>query len=348
MAGPVRLSDVVIPEVYMTYQTLNTPELTEIFQSGIVASNDLLNNIARSGGKTCVVPFWKDLDSSLEPDMSNDDPADFATPDKVGTGQMQTRKAFMHKAWASMDLIVELSGAEPIEHIRNRFGTWWNRQWQRRIIAMLLGLYRANVAKNGGDMVVDISGQAGALGVFNSDAAIDANGTMGDAAGQFSAIFVHSRIRQRMVKNEEIVYISDANGKLNVPTYKGLRVIVDDAMPILSGNGDTAVYLSAVVGGGAFGYGSVDGHAFALGEGIPKKPAYVIREELAGNGGGEEIIGERKTQILHPQGWTWTEPTGADALVEFSPTIADLAKAAPWSRVVSRKQLPFAFIISRA
>lgn len=348
MAGPVRLSDVVIPEVYMTYQALNTPELTAIFQSGIIATNDLLNGIARSGGTTAVVPFWQDLDSSLEPDMTNDDPADFATPDKVGTGQMKCRKAFMHKAWASMDLIVELSGAEPLQHIRNRFGTYWVRQWQRRVIAMTIGLYRANLAKNGGDMIIDIGAEAGASAVFNADAVIDASGTMGDAAGKFSAIMVHSNVRQRMLKNNEIEYVKDSEGRLVMELYKSLRIIVDDAMPVLSGAGADRVYLSVLMGGGAFGYGSVDGHAFALGEGIPKNPSYVEREELAGNGGGEEIIGERKTQILHPQGFTWDEPTGADALTEFSPTLADLVKAAPWRRVVSRKQVPFAFLVSKA
>jgi hypothetical protein len=344
MAGPVRLSDVVIPEVYNTYQALNTPELTAFWQAGLVEQNALLDGIAQSGGKTAVLPFWKDLDSSEEPDMSNDDPADKATPGKVGTGQMECRKAFMHKSYSSMDLIKELAGAEPIQHIRNRFGTYWARQYQKRLIATTLGVMRSNVAQNASDMTVDIS--AVGDGIFNGDAVIDAAATMGDALGNFSAIAVHSAVRTRMVKNREIVTIPDNETGVNIQYYKEMRVIVDDSMPVVSGTGVNRVFLSVLIGSGAFGYGGQSGHAFALGEGTPKKPSYVVREEDAGNGGGEEIIGERKTTILHPQGFTWVE-SGA-ALAEFSPTNADLALAAHWTRVVDRKQAPFAFLLSKA
>lgn len=345
MAGPVRLSDAVIPAVYLTYQALNTPELTSIWQSGLVATNPVLNGIARSGGTTAIIPFWKDIDSSIEPNMSNDDPEDLATPEKIGSGQMQCRKAFMNKSFSSMDLIVELAGSEPMTHIRNRFGTYWTRQWQRRAIATLTGLYRLNVASNASDMTIDISAEtAPADQIFNADAVIDASGTMGDAAGSFTAIMVHSQIRQRMLKNNEIVTIQDSVTGLLIELYKGLRVIVDDAMPVLSGTGTNRVYLSVIAGGGAFGYGGVEGHAFALGEGIPKTAAWVTNEEQAGNGGGMEIIGERKTQILHPNGFTWIEGT----LTEFSPVLSDLSAAAHWGRVVDRKQAPFAFLVSKA
>lgn len=345
----VRLSDAVIPAVYLAYQGLNTPELTAIWQSGLVATSPVLDEIARSGGKTAVIPFWNDLDSSIEPNYSNDDPSDFAVPNKLGSGQMECRKAWMNQAYASMDIIVELSGSEPMTRIRDRFSAYWQRQWQRRAIATLIGLYRANVAQDAGDMVVDISGEAlPADQIFNADAVIDANGTMGDASGQFSAIMVHSAVHTRMLKNNEIIYIQDSVTGLNIPYYKGLRVIMDDGMPVLSGTGTARVFLSVLMGGGAFGYGGVEGHAFAAGAGIPKVAMEIDRTPLAGNGGGEEMIIERKTQILHPNGFTWVEGTGADAPTEFSPALADLAMAKHWDRVVSRKQTPFAFVVSKA
>lgn len=347
MAGPVRLSDVVIPEVYNTYQALNTPELTQFWQAGLVESNPLLDGIARAGGTTAVLPFWKDLDSSEEPDMSNDDPADKAVPGKVGTGRMECRKAFMHKSYSSMDLIKELAGAEPLQHIANRFGTWWTRQYQRRLIATTLGIMRDNVASNGSDMTVDISAMSAGAAIFNGDAVVDAAATMGDAQGAFSAIAVHSAVRTRMVKSDSIVTIQDSKTGLLIEFYKEMRVIVDDSMPVISGTGADRVFLSVLIGSGAFGYGGVTGHAFALGEGTPKNPSYIIRDEQAGNGGGEEIIGERKTTILHPQGFTWVEAS-TPAMAEFSPVLADLGLAAHWDRVVDRKQAPFAFLLSKA
>lgn len=346
----VRLSDAVIPEVYLTYQALNTPELTAFWQAGLVVRNDMMDTIARTGGTTAVLPFWNDLDSSIEPNMSNDDPDDLATPNKVGSGQMKCRKAFLNQGYSAMRLVVELAGSDPMQHIRNRFGTYWARQYQRRLIASLRGVMADNVANDNSDMTIDITGETGDAAIFNADAVIDAAGTMGDAlmnGGRFSAIAVHSAIHTRMVKRNEIVTIQDSVTGLFVPTYKEMRVIVDDALVI--GTGPTAVYLSVLMGAGFFGYGSQLGSLFAEGEGVPQLPVEIESNARAGNGGGEETIWERKTTILHPQGFSWDDAEGtADALTEFSPTLADLIKAAHWNRVVARKQVPVAFLLSKA
>lgn len=347
----VRLSDVVIPEVYLGYQALNTPELTAFWQAGLVVRTELMDTIARTGGKQVTLPFWKDLDSSIEPNMSNDDPDDKAVPNKVGTGTMTARKAFMNQGYSSMDLIGELSGSEPLQHIRNRFGTYWARQYQRRLIASLKGLLADNIANNAGDMVVNISAEAGDAARFNSTAVVMAAGTMGDAldANGFAAIACHSAIRTKMVLDQDIIFIPDAQGNLTIATYKGMRVIVDDAL-VYSGTPNTAgaVYMTVLIGTGFWGFGSEIGSCFAAGEGVPMTPVAVERDERAGNGGGMETIWERKTTILHPFGWSWTDPTGADELTEFSPVLSDLAKAAPWTRVVDRKQAPIAFVLSKS
>lgn len=340
----VRISDAVIPEVYQTYTALDSPEKTAFFQSGLVTRNALLDSIARTGGLMSTLPFWNDLDASIEPNYSNDDPADLATPNKVVSGRQVARKAFLNQGFSSMDIVVELSGSDPMQHIRNRFGTYWMRQFQRRLIASTVGIYNANVAQDSSDMVVDVSAEVGDAGLFNNEAVIRAAGTMGDSSGSLTGIAMHSRVRDRALIAGDIVYVKSQDNDLTLPTYKGLTVVVDDNLPILSGSGDTAVYLTVLMGRGAFGFGEEQGSAFAMGEGVPRVPVAIEREERAGNGGGEETIWERKTVILHPQGFSWVEPT----LTEFSPTLADLRVAANWDRVVDRKNAPFAFLASRA
>lgn len=342
----VRLTDAVIPEVFLSYTSLNNPELTSFWQSGIVASNEVLNQATRVGGKEFTVPFWQDLDPTIEPNMSNDDPEDMASPQKVTAASMKARKAFLNQGWSDMDLVVELTGSDPMRHIASRVNTYWMRQWQRRLTATLQGVYADNVANDNGDMVID-----GSAASFDGDMVIDASGTLGDASGRLTGIAVHSKIRDRMLKNDEIVWQPDSSGQLTIMTYKGLRVVVDDSMPIISGSGANAVYLSVLFGGGGFAFGGdIAGHAVAYGEGIPKTPIEMERTPAAGNGGGMEVLWMRKTWMLHPFGFTWIEdPSGTDDdLVEFSPTLADLRKAAHWSRVVHRKQVPLAFITSKA
>lgn len=340
----VRLSDAVIPEVYGTYTAVDSPEKSAIIESGIVVRDPLFDGIARAGGKTGTIPFWLDLDQTIEENQSNDDPADFAIPNKLGSDTMTYRKCFINQSYSAMDLIAELAGSNPMQRIRNRFGKYWQRRDQRRLLATLNGIYADNVANDSGDMVVNIGGATNDAANWNAESSIDAEFTMGDAAGAFVAVIVHSAIKAKMEKEDMIEEIPDSQGK-PVQYYRGKRVIMDDNVP-KSGSGVDTVYTSIFIGGGAIGFGGVEGHAFALGEGVPLHPVWLEREEQAGNGGGQETIGERRTVILHPFGFEWVE-AGA-ALTEYSPTNSDLALAAHWNRVVNRKQVPIAFLLSKA
>jgi len=338
----VRLSDAVVPTVYRSYTALNLPELTQFFASGIIVRNELFDGIARAGGITGTIPFWLDLDPTIQENQSNDDPADFATPQKLGSSLMHYRKCFVNQSYSAMDLVSELAGSSPMQRIRNRFGVYWQRRDQRRLIATVNGIYADNLANDAGDMIVNIS--AVGDGIFTAESSIDAEFTMGDAAGSFVTIAVHSQILARMEKNDLIDVIPDSQG-FPVKFYRGKRVVVDDNMP-KTGSGINTIYTSVFFGAGAFGFGGIEGHEFALGEGVPETPVWVERVEQAGHGGGMESIGERRTLILHPFGFDWVE-AGA-AITEFSPTNADLALAAHWNRVVARKQVPMAFLLSKA
>jgi hypothetical protein len=341
----IRLSDVFEPTVYGSYTAVNNPMSSAFVTAGIMTNNALLNGIARAGGRTAIVPFWQDIDPSLEPNYSNDDPADLAVPHKIGHGTMTARKAWLNQAFGEMDLVSELAGQSPLQHVRNRFGTYWVRQQNRRLIATVVGVMADNIANDGGDMVVDISAQPGAAGVFGQNAFIDAAYTAGESADNFTGIAVHSSIMARMVKNDEVENVNDSAGNLVVRRYKGRAIIVDDTLPV-EGVGAGRVYTSVLFGPGAIGFGGVEGSAFAIGEGVPKVAAEISRTPEAGNGGGMESIWERRTWIIHPHGFEWVE--GGVALAEMSPTLADLRTGTHWNRVVSRQQVPLAFIRARA
>jgi hypothetical protein len=72
-----------------------------------------------------------------------------------------------------MALASELSGDDALTRIRSRVSAYWDRQWEKRLIATLKGVLFSNVANNASDMVNDISGLAGALANFNGGAVID-------------------------------------------------------------------------------------------------------------------------------------------------------------------------------
>ncbi|MEO6909863.1 MAG: hypothetical protein ABI158_02935, partial [Edaphobacter sp.] len=77
------------------------------------------------------------------------------------------RKSFLHASWSEASLASELSGSSALARIQSRVSAYWDRQFEKRTIATLLGVLASNVANNSSDIVVDISGVAGVLAHFN-------------------------------------------------------------------------------------------------------------------------------------------------------------------------------------
>ena len=331
----VQLSDVVIPEVYQSYTAVDNPERTAFFESGVAVRNGMLDAKANEGGDRLNVPFWNDLDPTAEPNLSSDDPNTSATPQKITAGKQIAQMAYLNQVYSSTDLAGEIAGSDPMQRVRNRFGRYWTRQWQRRVIAGLRGVLADNVANDSGDMVNDIAiedgDNASASNLFSRAAFTKAGFTLGDQFQSTSAISVHSVVYKRMVDNDDIEFIPDSQGQMTIPTFMGRRVIVDDGMTVEDGGTSGKKYYSILFGEGALGYG----------EGSPKNPVEMDRESLQGNGGGVDIIVERKTWLMHPFGFAVDATPAGDSF-----SLSELRAAATWDRVVDRKNVPVAFLVT--
>lgn len=331
-----QLTDVVIPEIYADYQAENSPELTAFFDSGIVVRNPMLDQKANAGSDTINIPFWKDLDATDEPNIGNDNPASTATPAKITTGNQVGRMAYLNNGWSSADLSSELAGADPMQRIAARTGTYWQRQFQRRLIASCLGVLADNDANDADDMMhsiaVEDASNVSAATVFGRAAFTSAAFTLGDRFESTTAIAVHSVVYKRMIDNDDIDYIRDSEGTIVMQTFMGRRVIVDDSMPVEAGSTSGFKYTSILFGEGAFGYG----------EGSARVPVEIEREAAQGNGAGIETLWERKSWLLHPFGFKFVE----GSVASVSPTIAEMKLAANWDRVVDRKNVGISYLVT--
>ncbi|MGV6396983.1 phage coat protein [Pseudomonas caspiana] len=316
-----QLADIFVSDYYADLEPVNSPEKTAVFESGIIVKSPELDAIASNGQGTAEIAYWQDLDADEEPNISNDDPDDLGLVGKAEMGSMRARTLYLNKAYGVADLTTELARTEPMQHIRNRFGTYWTRRWQRYLLGAARGIIASNIANDAGDMVVD-AGATISAGAFQ-----DAAFTSGDAADVFSAIGVHSVVMNQMVKQDLIEYLRDSDGKIILATYLGKPVFMDDSLVYGSGR-----FLSVFFGQGAFGYG----------EGNPANPVELERKPSGGNGGGAEVLWERKTMILQPAGFSWKGGENRN----LSPTATQYAAAANWERVFDRKQVPFAAVIS--
>ena len=309
-----RLADMIVPTKFNKYvQTLSTQK-SELFQSGIIT--DLTSVIdAEIEGKTVNMPFFNDLDAS-DAEQVLDDNTDL-TVGKMTTGQDVAVKLLRGKAFGTTDLAADLSGADPIDAIANRFADWWNKRMQTALLSTLAGaMGSAGMAAN----VNDISALTGGAQNFDADSFIDAAFLLGDEQGGLTGVAVHSLTLKAMVKADLIDFMPDSQGKLTIPTYLGKSVLVDDSMPV-SGAGATRIFTTYIFGPGAIGFG----------EKSPKVPVEVERQALKGM--GQEYIVNRRQWVMHPRGVKWLGTTQAGV----TPSNAELATATNWQRVYDPK-----------
>lgn len=156
-----QLSDLFVRDYYASLAPLNSPEKTAVFDSGIVARNPMLDQVANNGQGTATLSYWQDLDADEAPNASNDDPNDEGVVGKVVQASMRGRTLYLNKGYGVADLAAEIADSEPMQQVRNRFGTYWTRQWQRYLVSAARGIVNSNVTNNGGDMIVDAGDVSG-------------------------------------------------------------------------------------------------------------------------------------------------------------------------------------------
>ena len=324
-----QLADVIVPSEFTEYGIENSMVNTALFQSGVLVQNGQMAAQLQAGAQSFTVPFWSDL-SDTEADITSDDPTVNSTPQKITAAAAIVRKAFLHASWSEMSLASELSGSDALTRIQSRVGAYWDRQFETRLIASLRGVLLSNVANNSGDMTNDISGGSGTAADFSAEAVIDTCATLGDRLEDCKAIAMHSYIYSEALKNDLIEFIPQSQG-LPIKTFRGMAVILDDSLTPASGIYTTVVFGPAAVG-------------FAVTEPRTGYGTELWRVPSAGNGGGQTTLHSRFNVALHPLGFKFTSASVAGE----SPTQAELALAANWTRAVSqRKSVPLAFLVSK-
>jgi len=340
-AGVTRIADLIVPEIFTPAVLQATLNESRLVRSGAVTVDAAMSALLAGAGLTFSQGGFRDLDDDEE-NISNDDPTDLSTPNKIGTQTEVQVRLSRNNSWSSMDLAADLTGMDPMAAIASRVGSYWSRRLQRAFIAELNGVFADNAAAPSGndrhtqnDLTHDISGgPAGAFeeGVTNIGGApfIAAFATMGDRMDGLTMAMMHSVPFTRLLTDGLIVYGVNPRDpdSAQIPMYLGREVIVDDNVTHNEGVFDTWLF-------GA--------DAFRLGQGTPRVPTEVSRVAAAGNGSGQEVLHSRLEWLIHPVGYAYQGPTPAGG-----PSNADLMSAASWTRVFrERKMIRIARLRSR-
>jgi len=340
-AGPLtQVTDVVVPEVFTPYVQQLTQEKARVIQSGVAGRNGAMDALLAGGGLTFNVPSFRDLDNDADR-VSTDTSSDkftggtiAPTPFKIETDTEIAVRLSRNNSWSSADLAAALAGEDPMGAIGARVAYYWTRRLQAVFIATMNGVVLDNDANDAGDYSNDISGASFVDGVtnFSAEAFIDTALTMGDSMEDLTACFVHSVVFARMQKNNLIDFIPDAQGEIEIPTFLGREVIVDDGMPVTGSVYDTWL----------FGAGAVQ-----LGISTPLEATETQRLPGGGNGGGQSVLYNRVEWAMHPVGHAYTG-TAANGGPANGAGANDMQNAGSWNRVYpERKQIKFARLVSR-
>ena len=332
-----RISNIVAPEVFAIYGSVNSLAKDVLVKGGIAVQNAKLQQAIMGGGNSIVMPYFKALTYS-EPNASSDDPASSSSPLAHGTEKDIAFKQPVNQSWATMDLADDQSGEIIVDDVVAKVEQYWQEDRQRRYVNTAQGLVLESMASHSDDMVEDITAATGdsvvTANLINATAVINATATMGDVIDALTVMAVHSTVYTNMRINDLIDYKTDSETSKEIPYYMGMKVLVDDSLFTLAyGSPAKVKYTSLIFGQGAFGV--------AAGSSAFTATAYE-QDESAGDGAGMETLYSRRQWIIHPFGYTFV---GAN-MAGNAPTLAELAAAANWTRNGVRKSIKIAALLS--
>lgn len=304
-----------IPQLFLEYQQEEIQDRNALVNSGLMVTNDAIQAEFAKGGKTIDLPFFGDLsgDSEVLDDTVGLTPSVLAGDIQTGVRNIRGR------AWSASDLAGELAGSDPMQAIARRTGQYWVRDMQKVMINVLRGLFAS-----GGPLVSSHS--VGGTGTALSQGLlVDAIAKLGDAGQELTGVIMRSPVYYALMKLDLIEPASTTSQldtrlsaqRLELGTYLGRPVFVDDTLPTEAGTGSgsgSAAHHTYFFGPGAFAYATAPA----------KTPVETDRDTLK----GVDFLINRTHYLVHPNGISWTGNAAGNA-----PTNAELATGSNWSKV---------------
>jgi hypothetical protein len=322
------VADIIVPTEFERYAIERTAELSNFGRCGIVEHAPEFDALAGGGGREVKMPFWKDLTATRQ--LLSDSAS--LTVNKITSDQDIARIHNDAQVWSVNHLAKVISGDDPMQAIVDLVAEYWARTDEGLVVSCLKGMFAA--ASMSGNLLAihseSIAGQSSATRL-NGSTFVDACAKLGDVSDRLTAVAMHSVTEAALRKLDLIDFIPDSEGKAQLRTFQGRRVIVDDNLPSRAGTTDGTVYTTYLFGRGAFAKGAAPLDGEPLQGGFGTAGVEMTRLPLD----SDSVLINRRRYILHPRGVKFTSASVAGD----SPSNAELETAANWVRVYESKNV---------
>lgn len=305
------------PEVYQSFVDQEATFSDSIIASGIVATDQSMADVLSNGGTVGTSRFYNPLDPETDAPLVRDGSND-NTPVATTGGKQSWIRIDRMKAWKTLQLTRELTGADPMAAVARSVGLYWRTYWQSLLVQVantvtsLSALSSHNYVATSGTGMLD----AGTL-IYAQQAAL------GDMANKFGMVVMHSRVyaayqKLGLVEMNKYTITNVLQREVELPSINGLIVVVNDRGTTHSekGSGDTTTtYYDSFI----FGQGSI----------LTAQPRVITpdyQQYDPKTGGGTDVLYTNRSIILHPNGVSFK----AANIAGETPTDAEFIKAANW------------------
>lgn len=340
------------PQVFEKYLE-RIPNLTknELIKNGVYDVKNkykaLMTN--QDGGDYIVTP----IKGLLDGDVQNYDGVESMTPTSTKTFYQGKPVFGRMKAWKESDFATELTGVDWIKDIAGEVKGYYENVDQADLLAILKGIFSMSTGDKGNKEfldkhVSDITEVGdGLVSASTLNSAVQK--ALGDNKGAITLAFMRSEVSTNLENLQLLNYMTynDANGierQLNIATWNGRSVIVDDSLPTEEGSdsdGAYTKYTTYLLGRGAFEYEDV---------GV-KVPSEVDRDPATN--GGIDLLYTRQRHLVAPKWISYTKTSQATS----SATTEELATGTNWELVhdnntssktyVNHRAIPIIKLVSR-
>mgnify|MGYP003291779725 CR=1 FL=1 len=310
----------------------------EILASGVVAKDDSIMDAIGTHGNVATIPIYKPFNvhdagmGALNNDGMTDNVPVEISGDKQTVMLTQRMKAFKAK-----DFTAELTGAKPLDNVKNRLQSYYTGVWENELMNIVQAIMGVAALE---DHVTDLSvttGTVGAANMVDAVTLIDAEqAALGDMAGGMGLMVMHSKIfaaykKLQLVEYDKFTVGDGVKREVLLPHIGGKIPLVTDYYTVDNTVSGFPVFKTYLLGEGAFKGCDKTNYVNPYTTNYdPEKAA------------GTDMLYTKQGKVLHPNGLS----LAVDNIVAESPTFAELGNSANWNLKFNHKNVKIGLIKS--